>query len=253
MASDESTGITGLEMSIKLKYNQDWPEWYNSLRYHSSILGIWNRLNPDPDNATATPEPVIPDSVKKFTKALDRYKNEVKRWSAKPPVFRGPPPQAPKLPENASTNALPSNSGVTTSNQLSITLISKYKQLIYKFINGFMDKAILRPLQTKLLISNDTTLKGLIRKLKKTLNPTRKDAVEKARKDYWNHLTNAGRAQNPRDWVLQWKTLYLTAKFYQIRKVEGSLAVTDFLVAVRKKVAPNWAHNLILSQNNKIV
>jgi hypothetical protein len=35
--------------------------------------------------------------------------------------------------------------------------------------------------------------------------------------------------------------------------VEGSLAVTDFLVAIRKKVAPNWAHNLILSQNNKIV
>jgi hypothetical protein len=35
--------------------------------------------------------------------------------------------------------------------------------------------------------------------------------------------------------------------------VEGSLAVTDFLVAVRKKVAPDWAYNLIFSQNNKIV
>jgi hypothetical protein len=35
--------------------------------------------------------------------------------------------------------------------------------------------------------------------------------------------------------------------------VEGFLAVTDLLVAVRKKVAPDWAHNLILSQNNKIV
>jgi hypothetical protein len=35
--------------------------------------------------------------------------------------------------------------------------------------------------------------------------------------------------------------------------MEGFLAVTDFLVAVRKKVAPNWAHNLILSQNNKIM
>jgi hypothetical protein len=34
--------------------------------------------------------------------------------------------------------------------------------------------------------------------------------------------------------------------------VEGFLAVTDFLVAIRKKMAPNWAHNLILSQNNKI-
>jgi CRISPR/Cas system Type II protein with McrA/HNH and RuvC-like nuclease domain len=119
--------------------------------------------------------------------------------------------------------------------------------LIYKFINGFMDKAILRPLQTKLLMNNDTTLKGLIRKLKETLSPTREDAVEKARKDYRNHLTNAGRAQNPRDWVLQWKTLYLTAKSYQVEEVEGSLAVTDFLVAVRKKMAPDWAHNLILS------
>jgi hypothetical protein len=65
-----------------------------------------------------------------------------------------------------------------------------------------MDKAILRFLQTKLLINNDTTLKGLIRKLKETLSPTRKNAVEKARKDYRNHLTNAGKAQNPRDWVL---------------------------------------------------
>jgi CRISPR/Cas system Type II protein with McrA/HNH and RuvC-like nuclease domain len=109
-----------------------------------------------------------------------------------------------------------------------------------------MDKVILRSLQTKLLINNDTTLKGLIRKLKETLNPTRKDAVKKARKDYRNHLTNAGRAQNPRNWVLQWKTLYLTAKSYQMKEMEGSLAVTDFLVAVRKKMAPNWAHNLIL-------
>jgi hypothetical protein len=103
------------------------------------------------------------------------------------------------------------------------------------------------------LINNDTTLKGLIRKLKETLSSTREDAVKKARKDYRNHLTNAGKAQNPRDWVLQWKTLYLTAKSYQVGEVEGSLAVTDFLVAVRKKMAPNWAHNLIFSQNNKIV
>jgi hypothetical protein len=62
-----------------------------------------------------------------------------------------------------------------------------------------MNKAILRSLQTELLISNDTILKGLIRKLKETLSSTREDAVEKARKDYRNHFTNAGRAQNPRD------------------------------------------------------
>jgi CRISPR/Cas system Type II protein with McrA/HNH and RuvC-like nuclease domain len=102
-------------------------------------------------------------------------------------------------------------------------------------------------------MNNDITLKGLIRKLKETLSPITEDAVKKARKNYRNHLTNAGRAQNPRNWVLQWKTLYFTAKSYQVRKVEGFLAVTDFLVAIRKKMAPDWAHNLILSQNNKIV
>jgi hypothetical protein len=116
-----------------------------------------------------------------------------------------------------------------------------------------MNKAILPFLQTELLMNNDITLKGLIRKFKETFSPIREDAVEKAGKDYRNHLTNAGRAQNPRDWVLQWKTLYLTTKFYQIGEVEGFLAITDFLVAIRKKMAPNWAHNLILSQNNKIV
>jgi hypothetical protein len=79
MASDESTGIIGLKVLVKFKYNQNWPKWYNSLRYHSSILGIWNRFDPDPNNAIATPEPVIPDSVKEFTKALDRYKDEIKR------------------------------------------------------------------------------------------------------------------------------------------------------------------------------
>jgi CRISPR/Cas system Type II protein with McrA/HNH and RuvC-like nuclease domain len=104
-----------------------------------------------------------------------------------------------------------------------------------------------------LLINNNTILKGLIRKLKETLSFIREDAVEKARKDYRNYFTNAGKAQNPRDWVLQWKTLYFTAKSYQVEEVEGFLAVTDFLVAVRKKMAPNWAHNFILSQNNKIV
>jgi hypothetical protein len=63
-------------------------------------------------------------------------------------------------------------------------------------------------------MDNDIILKSLIRKLKETLSPIREDAVEKARKDYRNHLTNAGRAQNPRDWVLQWKTLFLIAKSY---------------------------------------
>jgi hypothetical protein len=92
MDSDEFTGIIGLKVLIKLKYNKDWPEWYNFLRYYSSILGIWNRLNPNPDDAITIPEPVIPDSVKEFTKALDRYKDEVKRWSAKPPNSRGPSP-----------------------------------------------------------------------------------------------------------------------------------------------------------------
>jgi hypothetical protein len=90
MASDESTGIIRLKMLVKLKYNQNWPEWYNSLRYYSSILRIWNRFNPDPDDATAIFKPVIPDFVKEFTKALDRYKNEVKRWSARSSISRGP-------------------------------------------------------------------------------------------------------------------------------------------------------------------
>jgi hypothetical protein len=116
-----------------------------------------------------------------------------------------------------------------------------------------MDQAILRFLQTELLMNNDIILKGLIWKFKETLSSIREDAVEKARKNYRNYFTNAGRAQNPRNWVLQWKTLYLTAKSYQIKEVEGFLAVTDFLIAIRKKMAPNWAHNLILSQNNKIV
>jgi hypothetical protein len=79
MAFDEFTEIIGLEVLVKLKYNQDWPEWYNFLRYHFSILGIWNRFDPNSDNATATSELVIPDFVKEFTKALDRYKDEVKR------------------------------------------------------------------------------------------------------------------------------------------------------------------------------
>jgi hypothetical protein len=48
-------------------------------------------------------------------------------------------------------------------------------------------------------MNNDTTLKGLIRKLKETFSPIRENAVEKARKNYRNHLTNAGKAQNPRD------------------------------------------------------
>jgi hypothetical protein len=43
-------------------------------------------------------------------------------------------------------------------------------------------------------MNNDIILKGLIRKLKETLSPIRENAVEKARKDYQNHLTNAGRA-----------------------------------------------------------
>jgi CRISPR/Cas system Type II protein with McrA/HNH and RuvC-like nuclease domain len=102
-------------------------------------------------------------------------------------------------------------------------------------------------------MNNDITLKGLIWKLKETLSPTREDAVKKARKDYRNNLTNAEKAQNPRDWVLQWKTIYLTAKSYQVKKVEGSLAVTDFLVAIQKKMALDWAHNFILFQNNKII
>jgi hypothetical protein len=127
MAFDEFTEIIRLEVLIKLRYNQDWPKWYNSLRYHFSILGIWNRFNPNFDDATAIFEPVIPNFVKKFTKALDRYKNKVKQWSARPPVFRGPPPQAPKLPENALTDVFPSNSGITTFGQLSITFISKYE------------------------------------------------------------------------------------------------------------------------------
>jgi hypothetical protein len=57
-----------------------------------------------------------------------------------------------------------------------------------------MNQAILRFLQTKLLMNNDIILKGLIRKLKETISPIREDAVEKARKDYRNHFTNAGRA-----------------------------------------------------------
>jgi hypothetical protein len=79
MDFDKSTRIIGLKMLIKLKYNKDWPKWYNFLRYYSNILGIWNRFNPNSDNIIIISEPVIPNFVKEFTKALNRYKNEIKR------------------------------------------------------------------------------------------------------------------------------------------------------------------------------
>jgi hypothetical protein len=63
-------------------------------------------------------------------------------------------------------------------------------------------------------MNNDIILKSLIRKLKETFSLIREDAVEKARKDYRNNFINAEKVQSPRNWVLQWKTLYLTAKFY---------------------------------------
>jgi hypothetical protein len=31
MVFDEFTGIIGLKILVKLKYNQDWPKWYNFL------------------------------------------------------------------------------------------------------------------------------------------------------------------------------------------------------------------------------
>jgi hypothetical protein len=71
MAFNEFIEIIGLKMLIKFKYNQNWPEWYNFLRYYFSILGIWNKFNPNSDNAIAISEPIIFDFVKKFTKALD--------------------------------------------------------------------------------------------------------------------------------------------------------------------------------------
>jgi hypothetical protein len=39
----------------------------------------------------------------------------------------------------------------------------------------------------------------------------------------------------------------------RLKKMEGSLAITDFLIAIRKKIASDWAYNLILFQNDKIV
>jgi hypothetical protein len=42
MAFDKFTGIIGFKMLVKLRYNQNWPKWYNFLRYYFSILEIWN-------------------------------------------------------------------------------------------------------------------------------------------------------------------------------------------------------------------
>jgi hypothetical protein len=82
--------------------------------------------------------------------------------------------------------------------------------------------------------------KAIVRLLKRDCAPSERMIETSIRSEYREILANTT-GQDPLRWYARWHQAYVRAQARNIPEISGQLAIQDFLVAVGKRFAPDWA------------
>lgn len=224
--------------AYQLRSPADWPSWFMQLRFNASARGVWELVDPDAKN-----------SLNPLTDALPVPKY---------PLTESTPPELddPEAQLFHDTDPVDQSTELAKSQYNHEMIEYKLKasewavkgqrvQALWNWVNLTVAQGILSPIQMQLITDGNFNLQELVRSLRQELAPSHASTLNSVRVEYRTHLEAAKQGRiTPAAWFEKWSFLYMRAKAYKLPEVTGVLAAQDFLEAVARRMAPDWARTM---------
>ena len=233
-----------ISSNLTLSSRSDWPLWFKTLQFESSIRGVWDLINPDavdvPMISSTAPKPYN-TMMEHILKLNAERALAVAEWDHADPITRGNKPNDQEAQEKDVRLRYEHDMAKYNIAYKEWSITSARYAHVYNWVRETVSDDLLGSTISTVLYSGEVSLQGLIRDLRDQLAPTSLSVVSSARKEYRAVLKRASQGRiNPNTWIKEWRNVYTTAKLYKIPDIEGTVAIIDFLDAV-SKLAPSWA------------
>lgn len=263
---------------VRLTGHADFLQFWGELEFTAKFLEIWKIVDPDSD-AEPLEAPAFPPTIDELIAKLDRTReaqyaldkhayhelNE-NNTRSRSQVQRSQSPNDTPEPSIARSNTVRPDQLITEPvapipatyadvkeeeyrysknftlldgrwNQQKVALTR-----LYNWVKAAVDPAIMSPAMIKARNDGDTSLKAILRTIKHQLEPSKESITALARSTYNTVLLKANnRRVDPLKWYAEWHAAFLDAEMYKIPEIEGSSGVMDFLNAVSRNMATEWA------------
>lgn len=249
LLSDPSSAIP---VNHKLVSRETWPQWFTLYRHHARFRGIWPYVNPDgPDSIHVTLEAPRVPTIDRYirqenARRQEQYNKEIDAWELRAEAQRGPQPPAPAVAVKKDVEAKYEGDRKDFAGRAAewSAVAGRYVTL-WNWVTGSVGESILSSVLSELDLLQpevDPSIQVIVRKLKERLAPSRHSIVNSARTRYLQALDSARQGSiNPETWYRQWYDAYVRGKAEDIPEVTGQLAAQDFILAVGRRIAPDWA------------
>lgn len=249
LLSDPSSAIP---VNHKLVSRETWPQWFTLYRHHARFRGIWPYVNPDgPDSIHVSLEAPRVPTIERYirqenARRQEQYNKEFDAWELRATNQREPEPQTPAVAVKRDVEAkYESDRKDFAGRAAEWSAIAGRYVTLWNWVTGSVGETILTSVLSELDLLQpevNPSIQVIVRKLKERLAPSRQSIIDSARRRYIKALDQARHGSiNPETWYRQWYDAYVRAKAEGIPEIDGQTAVQDFVLAVGRRLAPNWA------------
>jgi len=125
------------------------------------------------------------------------------------------------------------------------TVLSSRYTSLWNWINATVDAELLSSYLRELDLlhpNDDPSIQRIVRLLKERIAPTDESTANTVRIEYIAALNLATVGYlKPSQWYPKWHDAYVRARAHNIPEIQGRLAVQQFLIAISKRLDPEWA------------
>lgn len=225
------------------------PRWYNQLQYHANTTQIWPYVDPEGSKrseiySSQLYNPTFEEFRTKYREQEDEaYAAVLKDWEKLPPEQKGNKPLQKTKSDSELDTEYERELKRLPLQQLERSQMSSKLATLREWINKSVGKAILANAQTKLVMEQDFTTRGLVKEIKLHYGPTETSIKTAVIQRYNEVLAQAEQGNvKPERWYYDWLEAFHDARIYKASEVEGVVAVKTFLKALNSKMANPWAN-----------
>ncbi|KZL79198.1 reverse transcriptase domain protein [Colletotrichum incanum] len=241
MSLESSTIIS---TTRKLRSPSDWPSWYLALQLEARSKHVWEFMDPDGpvknNDGNFYPDG-IPDSFKVFT--IDEYVADENAKRNERNTKRDEAYQEPLLAMEDPNVKITYQTYLTNASTQETIRKRREKafDVIDVWVKATVSDTLLLPAQMEALERNQTSLRSILRILKRQHALSNSTSQTLVREEYLAVMDRANSSISPTTWLAEWRHAYLRAVVTKAPEVQGTLASQSFLRAVSRRIAPSWA------------
>ncbi|KAL2267988.1 hypothetical protein VTJ83DRAFT_2834 [Remersonia thermophila] len=238
---------------VRLETFRDWGRWFDYVRNEARTHGVWQICRPEANAKTVlkilnnNQEPSYADAYSEVQQQLRiQYQRELRDWQNANPEERGPEPEKPGEPLKSDVDYVHEQNllrhFLKTPQDDSNDWRKAHNAVYHLILNTVRKDLLENALNLLTSMRQPQICCNVLRVLEAQIVPTQAVRMEASRKAFLNVLDRAETAMDPLEWIMDFRREYHDALANGVTDAVGLPAITAFLNAVQKRIAPGWAY-----------